>query len=74
MSLNGKRDDFALDDFEAVGRAVAMKRGRAKAIVGEVAAAVIEWRELAEEAGVEHEAAERIAASHRRGPSNVTAT
>lgn len=36
MTVNGKRDDFTMDDFEACARAALMKRGRAKTIFEEV--------------------------------------
>jgi serine/threonine-protein kinase HipA len=52
MTLNGKRDDFDLDDFRAGARSAAMKRGRAEAIIEEVRRAVARWREYADEAGV----------------------
>jgi serine/threonine-protein kinase HipA len=52
MSMNGKRDGFTLQDFDAVGRTVSLKRGRAREIVTEVAAAVARWPEFAEAAGV----------------------
>ncbi|MDH3527198.1 MAG: HipA domain-containing protein [Gammaproteobacteria bacterium] len=52
MSMNGKRDDFTLDDFKACARAASMKRGRAEAIVGEVREVVSRWSAYAEEAGV----------------------
>jgi serine/threonine-protein kinase HipA len=66
MTLHGKRDRFDRSDFDAAGRAVSMKRGRAGHILDEVAAAVARWPELAAEAGVPEETAERIAAAHRR--------
>jgi serine/threonine-protein kinase HipA len=52
MTLNGKRDHFRMDDFNACARAAAMKRGRAKAIVKQVMATVSRWRDFADEAGV----------------------
>ena len=36
MTLNGKRDDFTLEDFKACARAASMKRGRAETIIKEV--------------------------------------
>ena len=65
MTVNGKRDGFALADFEAVARGASMKRGRAATIHEEVRAAVVRWRELAEAAGVGEERTERIGATHR---------
>jgi len=52
MTLNGKRDRFTMDDFEACARSVSMKRGRAKAIVAEVHETVSMWPSYAEQAGV----------------------
>lgn len=52
MTLNGKRDDFVLDDFVACAKSASMKRGRAEAIVKEVQETVSRWRSYAEEAGV----------------------
>jgi serine/threonine-protein kinase HipA len=52
MTLNGKRENFSMDDFNACAKAVSMKRGRAAAIVGEVQDVVSRWRSYAEAAGV----------------------
>lgn len=52
MTLNGKRDDFALDDFRACARTAAMKRGRAETIIKEVCSVVSRWRDYADDAGV----------------------
>jgi serine/threonine-protein kinase HipA len=53
MTMNGKRGDFALEDFEAVGRAVSLKRGRAREILAEVTAAIRRWPAFADTARVE---------------------
>jgi serine/threonine-protein kinase HipA len=52
MTLNGKRDDFTMDDFRACAKSASMKRGRAEAIVGEVQEVVSRWDAYAGEAGV----------------------
>jgi serine/threonine-protein kinase HipA len=52
MTLNGKRDAFSMDDFNACARSASMKRGRALAIVGEVQDVVSRWKDYAEAAGV----------------------
>jgi serine/threonine-protein kinase HipA len=52
MTLNGSRENFSMDDFNACARAASMKRGRATAIVGEVQDVVSRWRSYAEAAGV----------------------
>ena len=65
MSLNGKRDDFEVDDFVACARNAALKRGRATAILGEVGKAVSRWSEFAEEAGLPGDSMRRIGDAHR---------
>lgn len=67
MTVNGKRDGFALADFEACGRALSLGRGRARAIVEEVRAAVLGWPACAERAGVPDDVAAAIGAEHRTG-------
>jgi serine/threonine-protein kinase HipA len=52
MTINGKQDDFTMQDFEACARSASMKRGRASAIVDEVQTVVSRWREYADEVGV----------------------
>jgi serine/threonine-protein kinase HipA len=52
MTVNGKRDDFVMDDFRACARSASMKRGRAETIIGQVRQAVSSWRDYADEAGV----------------------
>jgi serine/threonine-protein kinase HipA len=52
MTLNGKRDDFVLEDFKSCVKATSMKRGRARTILGEVQDTVSRWPDYAEEAGV----------------------
>ena len=53
MTMNARRDGFALDDFRACAKSASMKRGRAEAIVGEVSEAVRRWPEYAGIAGVD---------------------
>lgn len=65
MSLNGKRDDFEPADFTAFAKTAGLKRGRDKAIVDEVRAAVARWPTFAEEAGVESRFRKQIASLHR---------
>ncbi len=65
MTVNGKRDGFTLEDFEAVARGASMKRGRAKAIHEEVRSAVARWREYAEEAAVDEEKMEQVGGALR---------
>ena len=60
MSLNGKRDGFALDDFRACASTASMRRGRADQIVREVRDAVAEWRAFAAQVGVDEDHVEKI--------------
>jgi serine/threonine-protein kinase HipA len=60
MSMNGKRDDFTLEDFQACAKTASMKRGRAAAILAEVQATVSKWRSFAEQAGVPDGVREKI--------------
>lgn len=66
MTLNGKRDGFALEDFEACARTALMKRGRAEAILEEVQTAVKRWPEFAAAAQLPAADGERIQAAFRR--------
>jgi serine/threonine-protein kinase HipA len=50
MTINGKRDDFIMEDFKACARAASMKRGRAEAIIEEVRRTVSRRRDFADEA------------------------
>jgi serine/threonine-protein kinase HipA len=65
MTINGKRDDFAMGDLRAVARVAGLRRGYAERVQEEVVAAVSNWRAIAEEVGVEDQIADRIARSHR---------
>lgn len=60
MTMNGKREKFIMEDFNACARTASMKRGRAAKIVAEVQATVSQWESFAEKAGVPDEVRERI--------------
>jgi serine/threonine-protein kinase HipA len=60
MSIQGKRELFTDADFGAVAGYAGLARGRGAAIVGEVRQAIARWLELADEAGVPEEWAQRI--------------
>ena len=64
MSLNGKRDGFALADFRAAAKGAHMKRGRAEGIVKEVSSIVAKWPEFAAEAGLPDGVREKIQKTH----------
>ncbi len=65
MTINGKRDDFMMDDFRACAKSAMLKRGRDKALLDEVRAAVRRWPEFAEKAGLMDVQIARIANAHR---------
>ncbi len=65
MTVNGKRDHFSLADFEAVGRLVSLKRGRARALLTRVTDAVRRWPDFAAASGVPQAWADQVAALHR---------
>ena len=67
MSINGKRDDFSIDDFREIGRLASMKRGSVEKILAEVSESVSNWPKLAADAGVEGDVIRRIADTHRLG-------
>ena len=52
MTMNGKRDDFTMEDFKECAKTALMKRGRADAIINEVLEKVSLWRNYADEVGV----------------------
>jgi serine/threonine-protein kinase HipA len=52
MTLNGKRDNFMLDDFIECGKSALLKRGQAKTIYNDVREIVSRWRNYADDAGV----------------------
>lgn len=63
MTVNGKRDDFILDDLLSVASQV---RGMdARRIIKEVCEAVAQWPRFARDAGVPATASERIGEAHR---------
>lgn len=65
MTLNGKRDGFTREDFEACAKAAGMKRGRSARIIEDVVAAVACWSEFATEARLADEWRDKIQQSHR---------
>ena len=52
MTLNGKRDNFALEDFKSCAQKALMKRGRAETILKEVTEVISCWKDYADEAKV----------------------
>jgi serine/threonine-protein kinase HipA len=65
MSMNGKRDDFTLEDFRACARTASMKRGRAEEIVEEIRGVVAEWPAFAAAAAIDESEIRKVARVHR---------
>ena len=63
MTINGKRDNFTLDDLLAVGQSISLPRP--KAVIAEVADAVSRWPEFARVAGVKSATIKHIQNAHR---------
>jgi serine/threonine-protein kinase HipA len=60
LTMNGKRDNFTMEDFNACAKTTSMKRGRAAKIVADVQATVSKWGSFTEKAGVPDEVREKI--------------
>ena len=52
MTLNGRRNDFTVEDFRACAATAGLKRGRAETILDEVRTVVARWPHYAQQAGV----------------------
>lgn len=68
MTINGKRDNFVLDDFLACGKSALLKRGQAKAILNETRQVISRWRDYADQAGVNSEQRDKIQKALRLNP------
>lgn len=60
MTINGKRDDFTLEDFKRCANVALMKRGQEKLIIREIQDVVSNWREYAKDAGLPKQTTENI--------------
>jgi serine/threonine-protein kinase HipA len=60
MTMNGKRDNFTLEDFKSCARVALMKRGQEKSILADVQDVVSRWREYAAEAGIPNQVSDRV--------------
>lgn len=65
MSMNGKRNQFDLEDFRACAKLASMKRGRADEILEGVQTAVRKWLLFADQAGVNADFKDKIANAQR---------
>lgn len=66
MSINGKWNDFELDDLLALGHFSDLKSKQINTIIEEVQQAVTKWMSFAEKAEVREEFATKIKKAHRR--------
>ncbi len=65
MTMNDRRDDFTLADFQACGRTALLPRGRAIRVVEDVREVVAKWEDYARRVGVDEEHVRRIAPALR---------
>lgn len=65
MSLNGKRGDFTIGDFEECAASSSLKRGRIKDIVKQVQESVEQWDVYAEQAGMSESDMIKIKKAHQ---------
>ena len=65
MTLNGKTDNFELEDFRACAATAGLKRGRDGEILAEVTEAVKDWPQFATAAAVPRSQQDSIAMAHR---------
>ena len=66
MSLNGKRDDFTMDDVLRFAASGGLKRARTRRLLERVSAAALRWPSFAKDAGVSAADEARIAGTFRR--------
>ena len=66
MTINGKRDHFALEDFYAVAERFRISRNATKQILEEIDDVMGRWPQFAEKAGVPKKWTKQIATAHRR--------
>jgi len=65
MSINGKRDDFGMNDLLALANSGDIKEKKARAIVDEVTMSVGKWVRFAEQVGIDRATTDRIWRAHR---------
>jgi len=65
MTINGKQDGFAVEDFRTCAATAGLKRGRAEKILHEVGAAVARWPKYSERAGVSPSQRDQIRSTFR---------
>ncbi len=66
MGLNGKRDNFVVDDLIEFAAKGGYKKSKARIIVSEVCAAVTDWKKHANAADISMKDLDRIGNTHRK--------
>lgn len=66
MSVNGKRDNFDLEDLIGCARSISMQKNRALEIVDQVQTAVSRWTEIAEKLKIPAQTIKQIQTAHRK--------
>ena len=60
MTMNGKRENFTLEDFKSCANVALMKRGQEKLIITEILDVVSNGREYAKDAGIPKQTIEKV--------------
>jgi serine/threonine-protein kinase HipA len=66
MSMNGKRDDFIIEDFKQCEKTAGLPRGRAEETVREISAALQKWPQFAEKAHIAEKHMQAVQAEFRK--------
>ncbi|MEQ1928970.1 MAG: type II toxin-antitoxin system HipA family toxin [Parvularculaceae bacterium] len=66
LSVNGKRDDFIVEDLIALALSGGLKRAKARRIIEEIDASVGKWNQFGAAAGVDEKTRDQIGSAHRR--------
>lgn len=67
MTMNGKQNNFGLDDFEQCAKTTNLRHNQAKQIIQEIDAVISNWRDYADEAKVDPEQRDQIQSVLRVG-------
>ncbi len=60
MTVNGKRDNFTMDDLHASGKSALLKQGQAKKILNEITQVISRWQDYVDEVGVHPDQRDKI--------------
>ncbi len=65
MSINGKRDHFAIEDFYRCAQTVGVNKAKVRSLMKDVLDAVTKWPEFAQDVGVSEALIYQISTQHR---------